>query len=372
MNNNIRNIPFFDYKIFATKYGEALMDTLRDVISRGAYIAQKDLLDFEAEIAKYLNVKHAIGVANCTDGLMLALRAAGIKEGDEVILPSHTFVATAASVHFLGAVPILVECGRDHMIDPDAFEKAITNRTKAVMPVQLNGRTCDMDRIMSIAKKYNLLIVEDAAQGLGSSFKDKKAGSFGLAAAFSFYPAKILGCLGDGGMVVTNDDKVAEQVLLMRDHGRNHDGLVVTWGLNSRLDNLQAAALRLFFSHYDETVARRRHLAMIYQTKLNDIKELVLPPAPNSDPNHFDVYQNYEIEAERRDGLQDYLKSVGIGTIRQWGGTTVHQFDKLGFKKNLPFTEAMISKELMLPINLSLSDDDVEYICGYIRKFYSK
>ena len=371
MNDSIKSVPFFDYKIFAKKYEEELIGVLRDVIQRGAYILQKDLKDFEEAVANYLGVKYVIGVANCTDGLMLALRVAGIKDGDEVILPSHTFVATAASVHFLGATPVLVDCGRDHMMDPDAFEKAITKRTKAVMPVHLNGRTCNMDRIMSIANKHELLVIEDAAQALGSRFNGRCAGTFGIAGAISFYPAKILGCLGDGGIVITNDDGVAEQVLLMRDHGRNHNGEVVTWGFNSRLDNMQAAILNFFFNRYDEVIAKRRDLASIYQDRLGDLEELLLPPKPDSDLKHFDVYQNYEIEAERRDELQDYLKTVGIGTMRQWGGKAIHQFQELGFKESIPFTERMMSRELMLPMNLSVDHDDIGYICKHIRKFYS-
>jgi dTDP-4-amino-4,6-dideoxygalactose transaminase len=372
MGNNIRNVPFFDYKIFATRYGEMLVDTLRDIINRGAFILQKDLLCFEASIAKYLNVKHAIGVANCTDGLMLALRVAGIKEGDEVILPSHTFIATAASVHFLGATPILVDCGRDHMMDPDAFEKAITMRTKAVMPVQLNGRTCDMDRIMFIANEHNLLVIEDAAQALGSRFKDKCAGAFGLAGAISFYPAKVLGCLGDGGMVITNDDEFAEKIYALHEHGRDKDGKMLGWGFNSRLDNLQAAFLSVIFKEYDVIVKRRRDIAFLYQQYLGDVKEILLPMAPDSDPRHFDIYQNYEIEAEDRDKLHEYLKVSGVGTIRQWGGAAVHQHKQLGFNVDLPYTDKMMSKELLIPINMTITDADVKYVCDKIKQFYIK
>jgi len=366
----LKQIPFFDYKIFANRYGDKLAAVFRDVMNRGAFILQKDVSDFEQSIAKYLNVKHAIAVANCTDGLILALRAAGIKKGDEVILPSHTFIATAASVHFLEATPVLVECAKDHMIDPVAIEKAITKNTKAIMPVQLNGRTCNMDKIMSIAKKYNLLVIEDAAQALGSKFKDKCAGTFGLAGAISFYPAKILGCLGDGGIVITSDDQIAETIFALHEHGRNKDGKVIGWGMNSRLDNLQAAFLNVVFQEYDTIVNRRREIAVLYQKYLSAISQLLLPPAPNSDPNHFDVYQNYEIEAENRDQLQEYLKKSGIGTFRQWGGNTVHQLPGLGFNLNLPKTDQMMAKELMLPMNMSLSNDDVLYICETITAFY--
>jgi dTDP-4-amino-4,6-dideoxygalactose transaminase len=365
-----RTIPFFDYKIFAKKYNQVLANTFQDVINRGAFILQKDLEDFENKIAGYLNVKHAIGVANCTDGLMLALRAVGIKEGDEVILPSHTFVATAAAVHFLGAIPVLVDCGRDHLMDPEVFEKAITKHTKAVMPVHLNGRTCDMDRIMSIANKHSLMVVEDAAQALGSRFKDKFAGTFGLVGAISFYPAKTLGCLGDAGIVITNDDEVANKIFALHEHGRNKNGDMIGWGLNSRLDNLQAAFLNIIFQDYELVIGRRRSIASLYQEQLRDIKELLLPPSSNSDTNHYDIYQNYEIQAEDRDNLQTYLKSFGIGTLRQWGGAAVHQHKCLGFNIKLPYTDKMMSKELLLPINMSIVDDGVIYVCDRIKQFY--
>jgi dTDP-4-amino-4,6-dideoxygalactose transaminase len=317
-------------------------------------------------------VKYAIGVANCTDGLILALEAAGVQAGDEVIIPSHTFIATASAIVRLNAVPVPIECGFDHMMDPSSIEKSITSKTKAIMPVQLNGRTCEMDRILDIAQKHQLRVVEDAAQGLGSKYKNKFAGSFGAAAAFSFYPAKILGCWGDGGIVVTNDEKIAAKVQLLHEHGRNINGNMEAWGYNSRLDNLQAAILNFIFNEYEEIIARRRHIAALYEDKLGNLKNVTLPPSPHADSDHFDVYQNYEIEADHRNELQDYLKSVGIGTLRQWNGVAVHQHKMLGFRQELPFTEKMISRELMIPMNLSLTDEDVLYVCEHIQKFYTK
>jgi dTDP-4-amino-4,6-dideoxygalactose transaminase len=367
-----RAVPFFNYQFFHQKYGEDVIDVMRDVIKRGAFIMQQDMLEFEKRFAAYLGVEHAVSVANCTDGLMLALRALDIRSGDEVILPSHTFVATAAAVHYAGGQAVLVECGADHLIDPLSISKAITAKTRAIMPVQLNGRTCDMEAIQAIADEHGLLIVEDAAQALGSTFKGKKAGSFGHAAAFSFYPAKILGCFGDGGMVVTDSDEVAQKLKLYRDHGRDDNGNVVAWGGNSRLDNLHAAVLNFFFDKYDEVIERRRHLARLYNDNLSKLAALLLPPKPDADADHVDVFQNYEIEADNRDELQDYLKANGIGTLRQWGGAAIHQFEALGFKQDLPFTAKMTARELMLPMNMSLSDEDVMYVCHHVRKFYEE
>lgn len=366
-----RNIPFFNYSgLFAEQ--REIMAVLQDVLRRGAYILQRDGEEFENNIAEYLGVRHVIGVANGTDGLLLALRAAGVGPGDEVILPSHTFIATAAAVHYAGATPVLVECGSDHMVDPSAVRRAISAKTRVLMPVQLNGRTCNMDAIQDIAQQHGLMIIEDSAQGLGSQYKGRYAGTFGLAGMFSFYPAKILGCCGDGGAIVTNDDGMAEQLHLLRDHGRNAEGEVVAWGLNSRLDNMQAAVLNYQFAKFEHIVTRRRALATLYQSLLEDIAELTLPPAPDSDPDHFDTFQNYEIEAERRDALQSYLREAGIGTLQQWGGKAVHQFQELGLAAELPYTDQLFLRLLMLPMNPMVTDEDVMYICETIRRFYGQ
>ncbi len=364
-------IPFFNYRgAFAAREDEFL-EIVRDVIRRGAFIQQRDLADFEEALAAFLGVPWAFGVGNATDGLIIALRAAGLQPGDEVIFPSHTMVATAASVAHAGGVPVPVDCGADHLIDPASVEAAVTERTRAIMPVQLNGRTCDMDAIERLARDHGLMIVEDAAQALGSRFKGKPAGTFGVAAAFSFYPAKILGCFGDGGAVVTGDPEIARRVKLLRDHGRNEEGDVEMWGFNSRLDNMQAAILHAQFRDYDEIISRRRSIAHLYDSLLSGLAEVTLPPAPGSDPDHFDVFQNYEIEAERRDELRAYLSKNGVGTIIQWGGTPVHKFAALGFDVELPATERLFERCLMLPMNMMVTDDEVAYIAELIRDFYT-
>ena len=367
---SVRSVPFFNYPVVFTSLEAEFLAIFQDVGRRGAFIMQQDLRDFERHLAEYTGARYAIGVANATDGLHIALRAAGIGPGDEVIFCSHTMLATAAAIHFAGGTPVPVECGPDHMIDPAAIAAAVTPRTRAIMPTQLNGRTCDMDALQAIADRHGLVIVEDAAQGLGSKFKGKQAGTFGIASAISFYPAKNLGCLGDGGAVLTNDDTVYHKMLMLHDHGRDEDGEVGMWGMNSRLDNLQAAILDYKLARYSEEVSHRRAIAAQYRQLLGDLQELVLPPGPDNDPDHFDVYQNYEIEAERRDDLKAYLKEHGIGTLIQWGGKAVHQFEKLGFKVSLPHVERMFTRCLMLPMNRSLTDEDVTYICEKVREFY--
>jgi dTDP-4-amino-4,6-dideoxygalactose transaminase len=365
-------IPFFPYPDLFTRDEEALSKVMLDVCRRGAYILQKECAEFDAHLAKFMGVKHAFGVANGTDAIIIGLKAVGIGPGDEVIMPSHTYIATAASVHLVGATPILAECGADHMLDAADVEKRITSRTKAIMPVQINGRTCNMDALQMVADKHNLMVIEDAAQGLGSRYKGRSAGTFGKFGTISFYPAKLLGCFGDGGAIVTNDDEVAAQVRLLKDHGRNADGRVVAWGYNSRLDNIQAAVLDYKLTHFDKDIARRRAVAARYEAGLRDLRELTLPPGPDADVNHFDVYQNYEIEADRRDELRSFLDFKGIRTIVQWAGTPVHQFKELGFTVELPKTDAFFNRCMMLPMNVVVSDEEIDYIVDSIHSFYQE
>ncbi len=366
-----RAIPFFNYPALLAQHRSEILATVERVLASGRLILQEDLERFEASLAHYLGVKHAFGVGNGTDGLLLALIASGIGRGDEVIMPSHTFVATGAAVHHAGATPVLADCRDDHLLDPSSVRSKITRRTKAIVPVQLNGRTCEMDVLEALAKEHGLIIVEDAAQGLGSAYRGKKAGTFGRAAMFSFYPAKVLGCFGDGGGVVTNDDVVADRVKTLRNHGRMDDGNVREWSFNSRLDNLQAALLDLKLRSFDQEVRRRREIAEIYQDRLADLDDLMLPPAPDADLRHFDAYQNYELEAGRRDDLREHLEASGVHTILQWGGKAIHHFPALGFKADLPVTERIIARSFLLPMNTSLTDDDVHYVCDVINAFYA-
>ena len=365
-----KSVPFFRYPHLFVSQAEEFLNTTRTVGERGAFIMQQELLEFEANLAAYTGAKYAIGVANATDGLQMGFMAAELPSGGEVVFCSHTMVATASAIHFSGLVPVPAEAGPDHLIDPKGIEKAITSRTVAICPTQLNGRTADMDIISEIADRHQLKIFEDAAQALGSKWKNRTAGTFGLASCISFYPAKILGCLGDGGAVLVDDKEIYDRIMLMRDHGRGHDGDVHMWGFNSRLDNLQAAYLNFQLARYDDVVSRRREIALMYQRGLEHLSQLVLPPAPGSDENHFDVFQNYEIEAENRDVFQSYLKDCGVGSLVPWGGKAVHQFRKLGFAQKLPSTDRLFDRLVMIPLNMSMSDDDVMYVIDVIRAFY--
>ena len=367
-----RQVPFFPYPEVFLEHEERFVDIFRDVGRRGAFILQRDLEEFEAQIAEYTGAAHAVGVANATDGLQLALLAGGIASGDEVIICSHTMIATASAVHFAGGVPVPVETGSDHLVDLKSVEAAITQKTRAILPTQLNGRTANMDRLIDIADRHDLDIFEDAAQALGSKYRGRCAGTFGVASSISFYPAKTLGCFGDGGVVLTNDDDVWTRLLLLRDHGKDDDAEVKLWGVNSRLDNLQAAILKFKLESYDACVERRRELASAYQRRLGGCPQLVLPPGPDADDDHLDVYQNYEIEAEDRDGLRAFLRHHGVGTLVQWGGKAVHQFRALGFTQTLAKTESMFTRMLLLPMHPYLASKDVAYVCDTLLRFYAR
>ncbi|GIW56025.1 MAG: pleiotropic regulatory protein [Nitrospiraceae bacterium] len=365
------SVPFFRYGYLYARYKEEIDRILADVMSRGAFILQKDLAEFENDLAQYVGAKHAIGVSDGTNAMLLGFWALGLPKGSEVIMCSHTYVATAAAAYFAGLKPVPVDMDDDRMISTAAVEAAITERTSAVMPTQLNGRTAKMDALMSICQKHELVLVEDAAQGLGSRYRNKMAGTFGAFGTYSFYPAKTLGCFGDGGALVTNDDDIAMKVKRLRDHGRDEDGRFVCWGTNSRLDNLQAAILKFKLSRFDDDVVKyRRAIAARYCQNLNDVADIGLPPSPNEDADHFDVYQNFEIEAESRDQLREFLKERGIGTLIQWNGQPLHRLKSLGLERPLPRTERFFQRCLMLPIYPGLSMDEVDYVCEMIRQFY--
>ena len=366
----MKTIPFFNYPALFAEREDEYMDVIQDVLRSGYYIMGPELENFESELSRYLRVKHVIGVADGTMALICAVNAAGIEAGDEVLVSAHTFVASAAAIHHCGAIPVPVDCGDDHLMSGEAARAAVTARTRGIMPVQLNGRTTNMDPIMELVNERGLILVEDSCQALGSSFDGRFAGTFGAAGTFSFYPSKTLGCFGDGGALCTDDDDVAEKARSLRDHGRVSNGDVIRFGYNARLDNLQAAVLLLKLRTYQQDIERRRELARIYDERLSAVAGLHLPPGPDADGRHFDIYQNYEIEADHRDALRQHLADNGIGTILQWGGKVLHQFPALGMRGSLPKIDAVTQRFLMLPMNTSLTDDDVHYISDQVAGFY--
>lgn len=365
-------VRFVDYPAQYAALREEILATIDHVLSRGDVMLRQQLRDFEEHLAAFVGTKYAVGVSNCTDGLHLTLRAAGVGPGDEVITVAHTFVATAAAIHHAGATPVLVDIGDDHNMDVESIERVITSRTKAVIPVHLNGRLCDMQRLMPIADRHGLLVVEDSAQALGGSLDGRRGGTWGLAGAFSFYPAKLLGAYGDGGAVVTDSSEIAEKIRRLRDHGRMPDGDIAGWSFNCRLDNLQAALLDLKLKKLPEWISRRRRLAALYHKQLASVRQLCLPPPPVETGLYYDVFQNYEVEVQERDRLVAHLKERGVEILIPWGGKAVHQFKALGLSHfELPRTERLFRGALMLPLFAELGDDQVWYVSRCIEEFYN-
>ena len=367
-----KKIPFFEYPRLWTDHKQDYISIIDRVASSGGYILQKELSDFETELAKFTGANYSVGVGNATDAMEIFLEAIGLKKGDEIIISSHTMLATASAIRVAGGVPVPVDIGDDNLICPKSIEESITSNTVGIMPTQLNGRVCDMDAIINIANKHGLFIVEDAAQGLGARYKGKHAGTFGLASCISFFPAKVLGCFGDAGAVLVNDKNLYHKIYQLHDHGRDIDGEVKRWGRNSRLDNLQAAILDHKLKIYSKVIERRRSVAQMYQDQLGGLDELKLPPPPSNTSNHFDVYQNYELIANNRDELKKYLSEKNIGTLIQWGGKGIHQFEQLGFTQKLSNTDKFFKQCIMLPMNIFISNSDIEYICEAVKSFYRK
>jgi dTDP-4-amino-4,6-dideoxygalactose transaminase len=370
----MRSVPFFDFKAMFGEDPDGFTEVFRSTLDSGGIILQRAVDEFEHRLARYVGSGFAVGTSDCTNAMLLGLRAAGIGPDDEVIFCSHTFIATAQAIHFAGATPVPVDMADDRMIDPDAVEEAITDRTKAIMVTQLNGRVCDMARVEMVARRHGLKVFEDSAQALGASFEGRRAGSFGAFGAFSFYPSKLLGVFGDGGALTTSDEKLSDRVFRMRNHGASRQKQLEpnceVWGTNSRLDNLQAAFLNYKFGSFPSSLARRRQIARTYHLAFEHLPDFDRPPGPDDDNRHFDVYQNYEIDVGAREALRAHLQARGVGTIVQWGGAAVHQMRGLGFTQSLPRTERFFERCLLLPMNQFLSDADVLHVCSAVREYY--
>jgi len=364
-------VPFVGYKTQYQNLKKELDTAFQDIMSQGDFILREDLRRFENNIATYLGIDHAVGVHNGTDALYLSLPAIGIGSGDEVITVAHTFLATVAAIVKCGATPILIDVGKDHNMDMDKLEQAITPKTKAVIPVHLNGRCCDMDRLMDIAQKHNLIVIEDAAQALGATFNGKKAGSFGLLNCFSFYPAKMLGTAGDGGMITTNNEDLANTLRAWRDNGRiMGQDEVMCFGYNTRLDNLHAALLNVKFKYLPRWITRRREIAGLYEQGLSGLSQIELPPPPQDKSPYYDVYQNYVIRLKERDKLAAYLRKNGVEIIISWSIPMHHQKALSLGHFQLPETESLSHEVISLPMYPELTDDKVEYVINTIHNFY--
>ena len=344
-------VPFVDFKQSFQDIKSEVMPEIERVLANGDLILRQDVEDFENNLAKYVGTKYAVGVANGTDALFLSLKALGISVGDEVITSGYTFWATVEAIINCGATPVLADIGDDLLIDPEDVASKITSKTKAILPVHIGGAVCDMDKIMEIAKRHNLFVIEDTAQALGANPKP-----CGDIQTYSLYPAKVLGCFGDGGAITTNDKDLADKIKLLRDHGRKTKHETVCVGYNSRLDNLQAAVLNVKLKHLPEIIKRRQEIASIYDKELKDIKGIYLPKST--------TYQEYNLYVpEVRGELEHFLEEKGIEIIL--GDYT--------FPMEVPNKVLMANRSVIrLPIWPTLTNQQIDYVAKQIREFFKR
>ena len=360
------NVPFLDLGRLNQSIRQSLDDAYRRVMDSGWFIMGPELEAFEAEFAAYSEVKHCIGVGNGLEALHLILRAYGVGSGDEVIVPSNTFIASWLAISQCGATPVPVEPDiKTYNIDPTLIEAAITPRTRAIMPVHLYGQPADMDPIIDLATKYGLVVIEDAAQAQGARYKGRSVGSLGHAAGTSFYPGKNLGALGDGGAVLTNDDEIASKVKRLRNYGstvKYHHRLA---GYNSRLDELQAAFLRVKLSVLDAWNDRRRDIADSYIRSL-DGRAVGLPYVPDyADP----VWHLFVIRHAQRDAIRDHLTKNGVNTVIHYPTPPHRQSCYSSFSNYaLPVAEMLAGDVLSLPMSPDLRADEIEMVCKILSE----
>jgi dTDP-4-amino-4,6-dideoxygalactose transaminase len=366
------NIPFLDIKAAYLELNEELDAAYQRVMESGWYILGQEVEAFEAEFAAYCEAKHCIGVGNGLDALHLILRAMDIGPGDEVIVPTNTFIATWLAVSYAGATPVPVEPDlRTYTLDPGLIEATITERTKAIMPVHLYGQPADMDVISTIARRHGLKVIEDAAQAHGARYKGKRAGSLGDAAGFSFYPGKNLGAMGDGGAVVTNDDELVRKVQILRNYGARVKYEHQVKGFNSRLDELQAAFLRVKLARLDEWNERRRNVAGSYLENLRGVQGVGLPFVPDwAEP----VWHLFVLRCKKRDELQKGLSKAGIGTMIHYPVPPHLQtsYASIRIKEGVfPIAERLANEVLSIPSGAHLSKLDTESVLHAVKSLMS-
>ena len=362
-------VPFVSFIPMERELDADLRSAFERVYTRSWYIGGLEDEAFERAFSDYCNVNYCVGVGNGLDALMLALKALGIGKGDEVIVPSNRYIATELAVTYVGAVPVFVEPDiRTFNINPELIEFAVTERTKAIMPVHLYGQPCDMNSIMKIAKKYNLFVVEDCAQAHGATYKGKKIGSFGDAAGFSFYPGKNLGALGDAGATITNNKALSDKIRALGNYGSDYKYHHIYQGNNSRLDEMQAAFLTAKLPHLDKINIERRRIADEYLTGINN-PEVILPYIPE---DMCPVWHIFGIRCKRRDELERFLNERGIGTNKHYP-IPIHLqecYKNLGFKRgDFPIAEEISTTELSIPMYYGMTKEEIQYVIDSINEF---
>jgi len=368
----MKEIPLVDLKAGFVPIKNEVMKAIEDVLGEMHLYIGPNCQAFENEFASYCGTKYAVGVGSGTEAIQFALLACGIKEGDEIITSPHTFFATVEAISCIGAIPVFVDIDpATYNINPGSIKKKITKKTKAIIPVHMYGQMAEMKSIMEISRRHGIHVIEDACQAHGALYNDVKAGAIGNAGCFSFYFTKNLGCYGEGGMVITNDEKIYEQVRLYRNHGHKSKYEHSVVGYNGRLDEIQAAILRIKLRHLDEYNRKRREKAALYNSLLKDTP-LILP---GETPNKVHIYHLYVVRAKNRDDFQKYLSEKGIGTGIHYKNPVHLQtaLRGLGYKRgDFPEVEKTCDDILSLPIYPELADMDIKYISEEVKEFYSK
>lgn len=366
-------VSFVDLKIQYLNIKQEIDEILKDIFANTSFICGKYVSLFEKEFGKAQNTKYFVGLSSGTDAIHLMLWAAGIGPGDEVIVPVNTFIATAEGVSLCGAVPIFIDNDpNSYNIDVDKIEEKLTEKTKAILPVHLYGNPADMDSILKLARKYNLLVFEDACQAHLAEYNGKKVGKFGKATAFSFFPGKNLGAYGEAGGIATNDDDFYQKVIRMRGHGSVERYVHEVIGHNYRMEEIQAGVLLVKLKYLKEWTKRRRKIAKLYCSLLKDIEEVI---CPIENERAFHVYHLFVIRVlkGKRDALREYLEKNGIATGLHYP-IPIHlqkAYHHLGYKKgDFPIAESQASQILSLPIYPELEEKKVEYVCERIKEFF--
>lgn len=363
-------VPFVDPKEHYRRYKTEIDLAITETLASGDLVLRRQLREFEEHLAEYVGVRYAVGVNSCYHALYFSLVAAGIGPGDEVITVAHTFPATVSAIVHTGAKPVLIDVMADYNMNTDLVEAAITERTRALLPVHLNGRVCEMTPILALAEKHKLVVIEDAAQAIGASYQGRGAGSFGLAGCFSFYPFKSLGALGDGGAITTNDSEVARIATLLRFNGEDRQTREFHYhGYTALLDNVQAAVLDVKLRRLPDWIKHRRSIAALYRTGLQGIDDLKLPHF--SEMNHFDSFQNYVIRTSSRDGLRQYLTKQGIETLVHWPKPMWEHKGLHLENPGLGETERICNEVLSLPMSAETTSEQVDVTVNSIRSWIS-
>jgi aminotransferase EvaB len=371
MASNFR-IPFID--LFTDSKRELLRGTLariEETVTKSQFILGDAVSEFERDFAKLSGTTHAVAVNSGLDALILSLRAVGIGKGDEVITAPNSFIATAAAIALVGAKPVFADVGEDFNLDPSKLEAAMTAKTRAIMPVHLTGNPCRMEQIRDVADAFRVKIIEDAAQAVGAAYDDVPAGALGLMGAFSLHPLKNLHAWGDGGIITTNSQELADNLKLQRNHGLKNRDEVEFYSYNSRLDSIQAVVALQHLKLLDETTDQRRAHAHLYDERLGDLGEHIKIPMREKRVKH--VFHVYQLRAKNRDALKAYLAEQGIETKVHypipihWQKASAY----LGYKKgDFPVCDRLAGEILSLPVRENLKDDEIDFICDAVRKFY--